>query len=147
MMAPVPDSYLVSNFRVEIEGITVASFSEILGLDVSIDIVDYRTGSSPQTIAERLPGLQHFGNIILKRGFTQNIDLWNWVKTILAGVADKRTMSIVLEDAQHNDVIRWNFKNAWPCRWSGPVLRAGTSDIAIETLEICHEGFVLAVVP
>ncbi len=143
-MAPIPDPYLVSNFRVEIDNIPSATFSEVLGLDLSIDIVDYRTGNSVPLAPEKLPGLARYGNITLKRGLTQNADLWNWVKNILAGVSDKRNMSIVLQDAQHNDVIRWNVRNAWPCRWSGPTLNAGSSDVAIETLEIAHEGIELA---
>jgi phage tail-like protein len=143
MMPLVTDPYLVSNFRVEIDSITSATFSEILGLDVSIDIVDYRTGTSPQSTAEKLPGLARYQNITLKRGLTQNTDLWNWVKNILNGVSDKRNMSIVLQDAQHNDVVRWNVTNAWPCRLSGPAHHSGSSDIAIESVEICHEGFVL----
>jgi phage tail-like protein len=143
-MPPVSDPYLVSNFRVEIDSIASATFSEILGLDVSIDIVDYRTGAAPVSTAEKLPGLARYPNITLKRGLTQNTDLWNWFKNILNGVSDKRSMSIVLQDAQHNDVVRWNVTNAWPCRWAGPALHAGSSDIAIEAVEICHEGFQLA---
>jgi phage tail-like protein len=143
-MPLVTDPYHVSNFRVEIDSIASATFSEIVGLDVSVDIVDYRTGATPQSAAEKLPGLARYQNITLKRGLTQNADLWNWVKNILTGVSDKRDMSIVLQDAQHNDVVRWNVKNAWPCRWSGPALHAGSSDIAIESVEICHEGFELA---
>jgi phage tail-like protein len=144
-MAPVTDPYLVSNFRVEIDQIASATFSEVLGLDLSIDIVDYRTGTSVPLAAEKLPGLARYQNITLKRGLTQNLDLWTWVKNILNGVSDKRNVTIVLQDAQHNDVIRWNVSNAWPCRWSGPVLKAGSSEVAIESLEICHEGFALAV--
>ena len=142
-MPPIPDPYLVSNFRVEIDSIASATFSEVLGLDVSIDIVAYRTGTSVPLAPEKLPGLARYPNITLKRGLTQNTDLWNWIKNILNGVSDKRNMSIVLQDAQHNDVIRWNVKSAWPCRWAGPILHAGASDIAIETLEICHEGLEL----
>jgi len=140
-----PDSYPGSNFRVEIDGITAAGFSEILGLDVSVDIVDYRAGTAPQSTAEKLPGLVRFENITLKRGLTQNTDLWNWVKNILNGVSDKRSMVIVLQDAQRNDVITWNIVKAWPCKYSGPVLKAVSSEIAIESMEICHEGFQLAV--
>jgi len=144
-MPPIPDPYLVSNFRVEIDGITSASFSEVLGLDVSIDVVDYRAGAAPQSTAEKLPGLARYENITLKRGLTQNTDLGNWVKNILNGVSDKRSMSIVLQDTQHNDMVTWKIINAWPCKWSGPILKAGSSDVAIESLEICHEGFQLLV--
>jgi phage tail-like protein len=144
-MAPIPGPHLVSNFRVAIDSIPSATFSEILGLDVSFDIVDYRTGIGPQNSAEKLSGLARYQNITLKRGLTQNVDLWNWVKNILNGVPDKRSMTIVLQDAQHNDVVTWSVLNAWPCRWAGPVLNAGSSDIAIESVEICHEGFQLVV--
>jgi phage tail-like protein len=144
-MPLLTDPYLVSNFRVEIDNIASITLSEILGLDVSVDVVDYRTGTSPQSTAEKLPGLARYPNITLKRGFTQNTDLWKWVKNILNGVSDKRNMAIVLQDAQHNDVVRWNVTNAWPCKWSGPALHAGSSDVAVESLEICHEGIELVV--
>jgi phage tail-like protein len=143
-MATVTDPFLISNFRVEIDNIPSATFSQVLGLDLSIDIVDYRTGATVPLAPEKLPGLARYQNITLKRGFTQNLDLWNWVQNILNGVSDKRNLTIVLQDAQHNDVIRWSVKNAWPCHWSGPALIAGSSEVAIESLEICHEGFALA---
>jgi phage tail-like protein len=144
-MPVVTEPYLVSNFRVEIDSITSATFNEVLGLDVSVDIVDYRNGATVPLAPEKLPGLMHYPNITLKRGLTQNVDLWDWVKNILNGVSDKRSVAIVLQDAQHNDVIRWTLTNAWPCRWSGPVLNAGSSDVAIESLEICHEGLTLSI--
>jgi phage tail-like protein len=146
-MPALTDAYGVSNFRVQIDNITSATFSEVQGLNLIIDSIDYRTGSSPQTTAEKLPGLPHFDNITLKRGLTQNLDLWNWVKNIVNGVSDKRTVQIVLQDAAHNDILRWTVKNAWPCGWSGPAFSTASNDVAIETLVLAHEGFELAPMP
>jgi len=138
------DPYLSNNFRVEIDGLAVSSFSEVFGLDISVEPVDYREGSDVPNSVRKLPGIAKYSNITLKRGYTQNQDLWGWMKNILNGVIDRRNGSIVLEDQSHNEVVRWNFRNAWPCRYAGPSLRADSSEVAIETLEICCESIELA---
>jgi len=138
------DPYLSSNFRVEIDNTSVSSFCEAHGLEVSVEPVDYREGTDVPLSVRKLPGLVKYTNITLKRGFTQNQDLWNWMKNILNGVSDRRNGAIILQDDQHNDVLRWNFTNAWPCRYAGPSLHADSNEVAIETLEICCERIELA---
>ena len=138
------DPYLANNFRVEIDGTSVSSFSEVIGLDISVDAVDYREGADLPNSVRKLPGLARYSNIILKRGYTQNQDLWNWMKNILNGVSDRRSGAIVLQDQSHNDVVRWNFTNAWPCRYAGPSLHAESNEVAMETIEICCEQIELA---
>jgi phage tail-like protein len=79
-------------------------------------------------------------NISLKRGFTQDFDLWNWRKTTLDGATERRAGTIVLLDEARQPVLRWNFKEGWISKWEGPALNATTNEAAIESLEIAHEG-------
>jgi len=137
------DPYAQFNFLVEIDGVARAGFTEVGGLSTEQDVIEYREGSNAPTVS-KLPGLSKFMNIALKRGFTQDFDLWNWRKTTLDGATERRAGSIVLLDEGRNPVLRWNFREGWICKWEGPALNATTNEAAIESLEICHEGLELA---
>jgi phage tail-like protein len=128
------------NFKVELDGITRAGFKECSGLDSTIKAVTYREGTDPTLAQRQIPGLQSFSNIVLKRGFSQDNALWEWHKLALEGQVQRRTISIILRDEQGNDKIWWNIKNCWPTKWTGPALDAAGDNIAIETLELAHEG-------
>jgi phage tail-like protein len=130
------DPFPSSQFVVEINGIQAASFAEVSGLASETAVIEYRTGGD--TTLRKLPGLRKFGNITLKRGVTQDTELWDWHES-----AERRNGSIVLLDAKRNEVVRWNFANGWPCKWEGPMLNARANEVAIETLEIAVEGFQL----
>ena len=138
------DPFRGYNFRIELEKTPVAAFRECSGLSLTTDAVDYREGTDQPLSVRKLTGLRKYTNITLKRGYTDNKDLWNWYKNILNGVTDRRNGAIVLQDEQHNDVLRWEFENGWICKWEGPTLNATGNDVAIENIEICHEGVVLA---
>ena len=132
------DPYKAFNFLVEIDGITSAAFAEASGLESETAAIEYRTGGDG--VVRKLPGLTKFGNIVLRRGVTNDAELWNWRKSVVDGAAQLRNGSIVLLDDRRNVVLRWNFFNGWPCKWVGPALHAQANDVAIETLEIAHEG-------
>jgi len=138
------DPYGNFNFRVEIDDVVVASFSEVFGLTVEVDVIEYREGTDVPLTVRKVPGLIHYSDIVLKRGITQDMSLWNWINSVLKGTVQRASGAIVLQDAMHNDVLRWNFVNGWPRKWEGPHLGAKSSEVAIETLEIAHEGLVLA---
>ncbi len=131
------------NFRVELDNTSVASFREASGLTLNTDPVDYREGTDVWLSVRKLPGLRKYSNITLKRGFTTNEDLWDWYKNILNGVDDRRNGAIVLQDEQHNDVLRWEFQNGWITKWEGATMNATSNDVAIETIEIVHERIEL----
>ncbi|HTS31290.1 MAG TPA: phage tail protein [Bryobacteraceae bacterium] len=137
------DPYRGFNFRIELDNTSVASFRECKGLSLTTDAVDYREGTDIPLCVRKLTGLSKKTNLILIGGMTQQKDLWNWYKNILNGVADRRNGAIVLQDEEHNDVLRWEFENGWICKWEGPSLNATSNDVAIETIEICHEGLLL----
>jgi phage tail-like protein len=133
------DPYRGFNFRVVIDRTPVAGFRECSGLSFTVDPVEYREGTDVPLHPRKLTGLRKFANLVLRRGFTQNQDLWNWYKGILNGTDDRRNGSIVLQDEQHNDVLTWRFENAWIAKWEGPAMNAGTNDVAIEGIEIAAE--------
>jgi phage tail-like protein len=134
------DPYGNFNFLVEIDGVTKAAFTEVSGLDVEVDVIDYRTGGDTSLSVRKLPGLVKYSNIVLKRGITLDHSLWDWMKKVVEGVVQRTSMTIVLLDDQRQPVLRWKIKQAWPVKWTGPALNAKTSEVAIESLEITHEG-------
>lgn len=137
------DPYAQYNFRVEIDGVTCAAFTEVGGLTTEQDVIEYREGNESATV-RKLPGLRKYSNITLKRGFTKDRELWEWRKTTINGATKRRTGSIVLQDEGREEALRWNFYEGWICKWEGPALNSTTNEAAIESLEICHEGLELA---
>lgn len=146
-MPPVirDDPYGSFNFLVTINGISddgnavKGGFSEVSGLEVEVTPIEYRLGN--ESLATRkLPGIQKFPNIVLKRGMIGDLAFWNWMNRVLEGNVRRADGSIILLDENRSEVLRWNFRRGWPCKWTGPKLNAKGNEIAIETLEICHEG-------
>jgi phage tail-like protein len=133
------DPYGNFNFLVEIDGITRAGFQDVSGLDSSIDVIEHREGGSTTTKI-KLPGLTKYSNIVLKWGITDDHQLFDWHQQCVEGNVTRKNGSVVLQDRQGNEVMRWNFMNAWPSKWTGPTLSAGGNDVAIETLELAHES-------
>ena len=137
------DPYGNFNFLVEIDGITRAAFHEVSGFDSTIDVIEHREGGE-NTTARKLPGMTKHSNIVLKWGLADDTDLYNWHRDAVQGKVQRRNGSIVLLDRQGQEKMRWNFVNAWPSKWDGPDFNAEGNDIAIETLELAHEGVARA---
>ncbi len=137
------DPYRSLNFRIEIDGLTLGSFSECSGLSSEGDVVEYREGTDVPLTVRKLVGLRKYTNFTLKRGYTQNSELWDWYKNIVNGVPDRRNGSIILMDEERNDVMRWSIESAWINKIEGPTFNASGNEVAIETVEIVHEGLAL----
>ena len=131
-----------SRYQFQVEwGGTRTGFSEISGLDIEIETVLFREGSSPVDSERKLPGLRKFSNITLKRGIVQgDNEFFEWINTKQAGNIEKRDLTISMLDEQHQPAIIWKVKNAFPVKYSGPLLNASSSEIAMEAIEITHEG-------
>jgi phage tail-like protein len=137
------DPFRSYNFLVELDGITRAGFRECSGLDSTQDPVEYREGNEPPT-ARKLPGLVKHSNITLKRGVTDDAQLWEWRKKAMDGKVERKNGSIILLDEAGAEKLRWNFREGWPTKWTGPTFNATGNEVAIETLEIVHEGVLKA---
>ena len=133
------DPYRSYRFRVEIDGLERAGFRECSGLDFTHDPVEYREGPDPLT-ARKLPGLIKYSNISLKWGLSDDKELWDWRKEAMDGTVKRKNGSIVLLDDANGEKMRWNFREGWPSKWTGPSFNATGNEVAIETLEIAHEG-------
>lgn len=137
------DPYRSYNFRIEIDGITVGSFSECSGLSSESDVVEYREGTDVALTVRKLMGLHKCNNITLKRGYTQNTELWDWYRNIVNGKADRRNGAIILIDEGGKDVMRWGIENAWIRKIEAPSFKASENEVAIESIELAHEGLTL----
>lgn len=134
------DPYRVYNFRIEIDGVDRGGFRECSGLNSSQSPVEYREGTEKALTVRKLPGLVTYGNISLKWGLSDDTELWDWITTATQGQAERRNGSIILMNDQGEEKARWNFREAWPTEWTGADFNATSNEIAIETLEIAHEG-------
>ncbi len=127
-------------FRIELEGLDVAGFSEVSGLSAETEIEEIAEGGLNQYV-HRLPGRTKLQPIILKRGITTTNELWEWYESVVEGRIVRRSGSIILYDERDEEFRRWNFYEAYPSKWSGPELNASSSEVAIESIELVHNGF------
>jgi len=130
------------NFIVDIQGIR-AGFAEIGGLTVETDVVEYREGDDPTTNF-KLPGKTKYMPLSFKRGYTPDgKDLWDWRKSVVEGRTERRSGTITLLNEARQPALVWRFYEAWPSKWAGPAFNAKNNDVAIEELELAHEGLEL----
>ena len=133
------DPYPGSGFHVEIDGLIVAGFSEVSGLQMETDVEEYREGGVNDHI-RKFPKESKQTNLVLKRGITDSDVLWQWHRDVVDGNCRRKSGRIILYDSEGNEKWYWTFENAFPVKWAGPDLKADNSGVAIETLELVHEG-------
>ncbi len=135
------DPYRNFRFRIEIDGINVAGFSDVTIPDSTTDVVPYREGTDP-THERKLSGLTKYGNITLKKGLTDSMDLYYWRKSVedTGAINARKSISLVLIDEEGNDKSRWNIEAAWPTKYTPSGFSAKANEVFIESLEIVHEG-------
>lgn len=133
------DPFRGYNFRFELNNTPVAAFSEVSGLSFTIDPVEYREGTDPQIHPRKLAGLRKFANIVLKRGYTDNTDLYDWYLICLDGAIQRRDGAVILQDEDRNDVLRWDFSGAFPTKIETSGMNANSNEVLIETLELAVE--------
>jgi phage tail-like protein len=128
------------HFTVEWGG-TRTGFTEVSGLSIENEVIEYREGGSPEYSTIKMPGLRKYSNIILKRGIVKNDnDFFNWMNTINSNQVERRDVVISLLNENHEPIRVWKVRNAWPCKIYSPDLKANGNEVAIETIELAHEG-------
>jgi phage tail-like protein len=133
--------YANFNFVVEIDGVESGSFSEVELPEGEIEVVEYREGADRVSSARKLPGRVKYANVVLKRGIAGQTELFEWWKSVRDGGVDRRNVAIVLLDEARSPVQRWQLRDAWPTKLSYSRLVGLGNEVAIETLELAHEGF------
>ncbi|PRX67825.1 phage tail-like protein [Cohnella sp. SGD-V74] len=126
-------------FAVELDGMLVAGFSEAHGLESQIEYEEIREGGVNGYV-HRLPKGVRNSTIMLKRGLSSSQELWNWYAQASQGTVTRKSGSIILYKQDGAELCRWNFFDAYPVKWSGPGLIASSSEVAIETIELVHNG-------
>jgi phage tail-like protein len=135
--------YLNFNFLVDLGLGDEMGFSEVEVPSGEIEVIEYREGGDRVNSARKLPGLTKYPNVTLKRGITGRTDLFEWWKSVRDGQAQRRNVTITLLDEQRQAVLRWHLRDAFPVKLEGPTLNATGNEVAIETLELAHEGLEL----
>jgi phage tail-like protein len=125
-----------------------SSFSEVSGLTMEAEIVEYRGGDDPQLSTRKQPGLKKFSNVTLKRGIAPaeaGNGLFDWYNTILGGDVSRRDVTVSLLNEARDPVMTWKIKEAWPVKIEGPGLKSTGTDVAIESVEFACEGIEIEV--
>jgi phage tail-like protein len=125
------------NFKVEIEGVSVAAFQEVGGLEVTTEVIEFQDGDDITT--RKRPGRTSYSNIVLKRGYIASDELWEWMSNTIDGTVERKSGSVILADDTGSEIVRYNIFEAWPCRWKGFTLDGKGTDVAIEELELAVE--------
>jgi phage tail-like protein len=138
-------NYPLVKFHFQVEwGGTKIGFTEVSGLDVETEVVEYREGNSPEYSKIKMPGMQKFSNLTLKRGtFKSDNEYFAWWNTVKLNTIERRDITISLLNEDHDPVVTWKVKNAWPTKIQSTDLKADGNEVAIESMEIVHEGLTI----
>lgn len=131
------DHLVANKFKVEIEGVTVGSFIQFSGAESSTEVIVFQDGDD--IITRKRPGRTTYSNIVLKRGYINSDELWNWYKSVANGTVERKSGSIISLDDRGGEILRYNFFEAWPCRWKGMEFDAGSNSALVEEIELVIE--------
>ncbi len=124
---------------------STASFQEVSGLETETQVVEYRHGDSKVFSTIKMPGIAKVGNVTLKKGiFVKDNNFWKWYDAIKMNTIKRETVVIQLLDESGSPTMTWTLKNAWPTKISGTDLKSDANEVAVETLELAHEGLTIA---
>jgi phage tail-like protein len=137
--------YPLPKFHFQVDwGGTKIGFTEVTGLEVTTEKIEYRDGASPEFTKIRMPGMQTYGDLTLKRGvFAADNEFYAWWNTVSLNTIERRDITISLLNENHEPVVVWKVKNAWPTKVTSTDLNASSQDVAIETLVLTHEGLTM----
>lgn len=139
MTYPLP----VFHFQVDWGG-TRGGFTEVTGLDIEVQAIEYREGNSRTYSTIKMPGLRKYPNVVLKRGIVpSDNEFFQWLNTARLNQVERRDVTISLLDEAHEPVMVWILQSAWPVKVEGPGLKADNNEIAFESLELAHEGLAI----
>lgn len=126
---------------------TTIGFSEVSGLTQEVQVIEYRDGLTPQQSAMKMPGIQKVSNITLKRGIVKgHNEFYTWLNSVKLNTIKRKDLVISLLDENNTPAMVWNVKQAWPVKVEGPSLKAGSNEIAVESIELAHEGLTVSIV-
>ena len=141
---PEKDPLVSAWFGVEFQGQVTGAFRECTGLGSENDVVEYKaSGPKGEFVMKKVPGRMKWNDITLKRGITDTMDMWKWRKLVEDGdvVKARANGSIVMYDTTGKSIARWDVKNCWPSKLTGPAGKADGNEVAVQELVLTHEGY------
>ncbi|MCG8699914.1 MAG: phage tail protein [Bacteroidales bacterium] len=137
--------YPLVKFHFQVEwGGTKMNFSEVTGMSFETEVIEYSGGQSSEYSSIKIPGKQKYQNITLKRGiFEKDNEFFQWWNTVQLGDVERRDVTISMLNSEHQPIISWQVKRSWPVKVDHGDLKAEGSEVAIETLELAHEGITV----
>lgn len=127
-------------FKVDIGTAEAGGFTEVSGLDATIEPIEYREGNMVSETPMKVAGIRKYSNVTLKRGVVTTKEMYDWLAPGLTGAVERKTVTISLLDEAQKAVASWEIINAWPTKYTAPDFNATSNEIAIESLELAHEG-------
>ncbi|MEM6359188.1 MAG: phage tail protein [Bacteroidota bacterium] len=139
------ENYPITAFHFQVEwGGTRIGFTEVSGLTVELQSIDYREGNALEYQVTKMPGIPQYSNITLKRGmFRADNEFFQWLNTVSLNNIDRRDLTISLLNEEHDPITVWKVKAAWACKVEGPSLNSTGNEVAVESIELCHEGLTV----
>lgn len=123
---------------------TAVSFQEVSGLETETQVIEYRHSNSKQFSTVKMPGIAKYGNVTLKRGvFTKDNNFFKWYDEIKMNTIKRATVTIQLLNENGKPTMTWTLTNAWPTKITGVDLKSDGNEVAVDTLELAHEGLTI----
>lgn len=126
-------------FLVELDGLIVGGFTEVSGLQAETELMEVAEGGVNGYV-HQLPKRIKYPPLVFKRGITNSSELWDWYASASIGKITRKSGSVILHNQAGKELCRWNFFESYPVKWSGPDLNASSNGVAIETLQLVHNG-------
>ena len=131
------------HYAIEVQGVVTGYFTECSGIGSENEVIEHKiVDEKGRETIQKLPGRLKWQDVTLKRGITDNMDIWDWRDEVVQGKVDdaRRNGSVVMFNQSLQEVARWNFENAWPSKVSGPSMKSDSNEFGVEELVITHEG-------
>jgi phage tail-like protein len=138
---PMPKFRFEVDLGTELKGV---AFQEVSGMDVEVQVIEYRASNNPLFSTEKMPGITKYGNVTMKRGiFVKDTTFWTWFQQIKMNTIARRTVLIKLLDEAGKTTMQWQLNNAWPTKITCTDLKSDGNEVAVDTLEIAHEQLII----
>lgn len=137
------DPLIGFNFALELQDTITGYFTECSGVGSKHEVVEHKVvNDKGMEIVQKIPGRLKWEDVKLKRGITDNMQIWDWRALVEQGKMGeaRKSCSIIMYDRDYTEIARWNFENAWPSEVTGPSVKADSNEIGVEEITIVHEG-------
>jgi len=131
------------HYAIEVQGVVTGYFTECSGVGSEHEIIEHKiVDEKGRESIQKIPGRLKWQDVTLKRGITDNMDIWDWRDEVVQGKVNdaRRNGSVIMFNQALEEVARWNFQNAWPSKVSGPSMKSDSNEFGVEELVIVHEG-------